>query len=314
MVAPARSLAAIPPAAVERARRSLEATGLSVKFSPHCFTADDGTDARAKKVDDIHLAFEDRSTDAILTAIGGFDSNQLLPHLDFDLIRANPKIFCGFSDITALSCAMYAKAGLVTYSGPHFMSFSVSRSLPYIMRSFTDCLMQEAPFTVIPSSEWTDGPWLSGDERLSYEQNSGALSFRAGEATGRLIGGNLCTLNLLQGTSAMPSLADHILFVEEDDTAGTFTLKEFERNLHSILQQPAAQELRGLIIGRFQRSTGASPDALERIIQKLPLPSGLPVVYGFDFGHTLPVATIPVGGTGALSAVRGSVTFSIIGH
>lgn len=80
------------------------------------------------RVADIHEAFNDSSVKAILTVIGGFNSNQLLPYLDYDLISENPKILCGFSDITALATAIYTQTELITYSGAHFSSFPWKRS------------------------------------------------------------------------------------------------------------------------------------------------------------------------------------------
>ena len=77
------------------------------------------------RVADIHEAFRDKNVKAILTVIGGYNINQLLDYIDFKLIKENPKIFCGFSDITALSNAIYSKTGLVTYYGPHFSSFGM---------------------------------------------------------------------------------------------------------------------------------------------------------------------------------------------
>ncbi|MCJ7436116.1 MAG: LD-carboxypeptidase [Anaerolineales bacterium] len=79
------------------------------------------------RVADIHAAFADPKVKGILTAIGGYNSNQLLRYLDYDLIRANPQILCVFSDITALGTAIYARTGMISYSGPHFSTFGMER-------------------------------------------------------------------------------------------------------------------------------------------------------------------------------------------
>jgi muramoyltetrapeptide carboxypeptidase LdcA involved in peptidoglycan recycling len=73
----------------------------------------------------------------LMTVIGGYNSNELLPSLDWELIRANPKIFCGYSDITALQGAILARAGLVTYCGPHWSSFGMARHFGQTLRWFT---------------------------------------------------------------------------------------------------------------------------------------------------------------------------------
>lgn len=99
----------------------------------------------------MHEAFADKSVDAVLTAIGGFNAVELLSQIDYGLIKANPKIFCGFSDITALSCAIYAKTGLVTYSGPHFSSFGMLKGFDYTLDCFKRCFFQKEAFVLCPS-------------------------------------------------------------------------------------------------------------------------------------------------------------------
>jgi muramoyltetrapeptide carboxypeptidase LdcA involved in peptidoglycan recycling len=102
------------------------ALGLRLTFGDHVDERDDFESSPvASRVSDLHAAFADPEVAGILTVIGGFNSNQLLPHLDWDLIAAHPKIFCGYSAITALQNAILARAGLVTYSGPHWSSFGM---------------------------------------------------------------------------------------------------------------------------------------------------------------------------------------------
>ncbi len=89
-----------------------------------------------------------------MTVIGGFNSNQLLNHLDFDLIRRNPKVFCGFSDISVLNNAFYAQAGLVTYSGPHFSSLGMKHGLEYTVEYFQKCLMSGESVDIQSATQW----------------------------------------------------------------------------------------------------------------------------------------------------------------
>jgi muramoyltetrapeptide carboxypeptidase len=100
--------------------------GLELTYGDHVDERDvfDSSSIESRVVD-LHAAFAESDVAAILTVIGGFNSNELLPHLDWDLIAANPKIFCGYSDITALQNAMVARTGLVTYSGPHWSTFGM---------------------------------------------------------------------------------------------------------------------------------------------------------------------------------------------
>lgn len=95
------------------------------------------------RVEDLHDAYKDKSIKAIFTVIGGFNSNQLLKYLDYDLIKGNPKILCGYSDITALTNAITAKTGIVSYSGLHFSTWAMKKEFEYNLEYFRKCLMNE---------------------------------------------------------------------------------------------------------------------------------------------------------------------------
>lgn len=131
-----------------------------------------------------------------------------------------------------------------------------------------------------------------------------------GTATGRIIGGNLCTLNLLQGTPYMPSLRGSLLMLEDDPLSHPVT---FARDPTSLLQVPDAAGIRGLAIGRFQRRSGMTRSLLEQIIASQPRLAGLPVQANVDFGHTQPQYTIPIGGRASL-AVGPTTSLRIVEH
>ena len=97
------------------------------------------------RISDLHAAFLDKNVKAILAVKGGSNANQLLSYIDYDLIKKNPKIFCGFSDITALQNAIYHKAGLVTYSGPQFSSFAIKEELEYTIKFFKRIFFENMP-------------------------------------------------------------------------------------------------------------------------------------------------------------------------
>lgn len=137
---------------------------------------------------------------------------------------------------------------------------------------------------------------LSVLTRQTYAQlqrSDGWLTLTEGQAAGRLVGGNLCTLNLLQGTAYWPTPDGAILAVEDDELSDPST---FARDLTSLLQQPDAAGIRGMIIGRFQRVSEVTRDLLEEIVARQPVLAGLPVLGNVDFGHTNPLATLPIGG------------------
>jgi len=284
------------------------ALGLRLTFGDHVDERDDfDSSPVASRVDDLHAAFADPEVAGILTVIGGFNSNELLAYLDWDLIAANPKIFCGFSDITALQNAILARTGLVTYSGPHWSSFGMRDYFEQTRQWFIQALMSNAPVKVFAAESWTDDLWFADQDKRTVRENDGWWPLQPGRASGRIVGGNLCTLNLLQGTRYMPSLDGAVLMVEDDYLSDA---KEFARNLTSLLQLPDASGVRGLAIGRFQEASRVTRSLLEQIIARQDCLAGLPVLANVDFGHTDPRITFPIGGRATL-AVGASNTLHI---
>lgn len=210
-------------------------------------------------------------------------------------------MLCGFSDITVLSHALYARAGLVGYSGPHYSSFGMKHQFGYTEAGFRACVMEDRPITLAPSPDWGDDAWFLDQEDRHPEQGEGWWVLQEGEADGTIVGGNLCTLNLLQGTPFMPPLEGSVIFAEDDEQVRPW---DFDRDLVSLLQQPASAGVRGLVIGRFQKDTGMTRDLLAQIVASKPELASLPVIANVDFGHTTPIITFPVGGTVEVRADR----------
>jgi len=315
VIAPSRSLGIISVPTREIAIKRLSEMGFKVTFSKHAEEKDEFFSSSIEsRVADLHEAFADASVKAILTVIGGFNVNQLLNYLDYDLIRNNPKILCGFSDITALSNAIFAKTGLVTYSGPHFSSFAMLEGFEHTLEYFKKCLMEASPIDVLPSALWSDDPWFRDQEKREFLKNEGYVCINEGEAEGKIVGGNLCTLNLLQGTEFMPGLEGKILFLEDDDMTGDDFAVEFDRNLQSLIQLPDFSGVQGMVIGRFQKNADTSKETLAKIIKTKKELDHIPIAYGFDFGHTTPIITFPIGGHAKLSFQNGNVKLEIIKH
>lgn len=161
VIAPSRSLAILGPGVRAEADRKLAALGLNVSFAGHAGECDDFSSAPvAARLADLHAAFADPAVEGILTVIGGFNANQLLTGIDYSLVAAHPKVLCGFSDITVLSNALYARAGLVGYSGPHYSSFGMKHHFGYTEAGFRACVMQDGPITLTPSPDWSDDAWF----------------------------------------------------------------------------------------------------------------------------------------------------------
>jgi len=251
VVSPATSLAYIPAEQRQTARERLASVGLSVSFGEHTEECDRWNSSSIEsRVTDLHAAFADPEVKGILTTLGGYNANQLLRSLDWDLIAANPKIFCGYSDITVLSNAIYAKTGVVTYSGPHFSTFSMVRGIEYTLEYFAKCVMDDAPFAVGQAGTWSDDAWYADQDARTFTPNDGYLVINEGEGEGTLLGGHLNTLGLLHGTEYMPDLHGSVVLIEADEETKA---KHFDRELQSLIHQLGFADVQGLIIGRFQR-------------------------------------------------------------
>ena len=288
------------------------AMGLTLTFGEHVDEDDQFRSASIQhRVADLHAAFADPDVAGIITVIGGFNSNELLPYLDFDLIAANPKFFCGYSDITALQNAILARTGLVTYSGPHWSSWGMRDHFEPTGDWFRAAVMNDAPIAVEPSRAWTDDLWFADQENRTPVPNDGWWALRPGQASGRIVGGNLCTLNLLQGTPNMPALDDALLFLEASLTSDAST---FARDLTSLLQLPDADGVTGLVIGRFQTSSAVTREALDEIVTRQPALHGKPVLAGVDFGHTSPLLTFPIGGEAEFAVGPEEASLTITRH
>lgn len=302
IIAPSRSLALLSEETKHCATRRLEELGLNVSFGNNCEQNDAFSSSSVEyRLKDFHDAFADKTIACVLTVIGGFNCNQLLQYINWDLVRANPKIFCGYSDITALNNAMFAMTGLVNYSGPHYSTFGQKQLSPYTADYFKKCLFSSESFGVEPSEYWSDFAWWLDQERDERIVNSGWTIVNNGECAGTLLGGNLCTLNLLQGTQYFPNIQDSVLFLEDDELVAPAI---FDRDLQSLIHQPHFANVRGLVIGRFQQASKMDLKLLEHIIKSKRELTQIPVIANVDFGHTEPKLTLPVGGYVRLSAMH----------
>ncbi|HEM3427939.1 TPA: LD-carboxypeptidase [Streptococcus suis] len=286
------------------AKERLEDLGFKLSFSEHYFENDIFDSAPiASRVADLEAAFADESVDAILTTIGGVNCNELLPYLDFDLIARHPKIFCGYSDTTALLNAIYAKTGMQTYMGPAYSSFKMDLGQQYQTEAWLKAVTQDS-YDLIPSPEWSSDAWYLPDAPRTFYPTEWKV-YNPGQASGIAIGGNISTLNLLTGTEFAPRPDNYILFLEEAEDDDYLIIA---RHLTALLQ--AYPNPQAVLIGRFPKETKMTEEILLAILDKHPILKKVPVLYDLDFAHTQPLFTITIGGQVELDTEAFSIRFS----
>lgn len=301
VIAPSSSKRSSQQRRYDRAKERLEALGYVVTFGESVGNVFHLGTAEAKdRAKDFNQAYADKNVKAIMAMHGGWAANEILPLINWKSVAAKPKPLIGFSDITVLLNAIYAKTGIVTYLGPNFGSLGYTRSLQYTINSLSAALNGE------PQDLKASKLWGAGKERKGHKTKPWKV-LQAGTAQATLLGGNAGTLYLLQGTEYLPSFkSNFILAFEDDDEAGKYTAPEFSRRLESLLQLPGVREnLRGMLIGRFQSSAKLTDRELESIIASKNL-KNIPIVSRVDFGHTLPLLTLPIGGTISITAEVGT--------
>jgi len=227
---------------------------------------------------DVNAMFADPQVDAIVCTRGGYGTMRMLDMLDYDVIRANPKIFLGFSDITALHIAFLEKCGLVTFHGPMATRWSAE---------FSDGFTKESLFSAV-------GCALPMGELRNTPQYRRRETVNPGCAEGMLVGGNL---SLIAGTIGTPyelNVKDRILFIEE---IGEHTYC-VDRMLTQLRLVGKFDDCAGVVFGDFCDCRVEYPEfglTLEKVIRDIVAPSGKPVFTGLQAGHLSPKLTLPLG-------------------
>ena len=312
VVAPSLSMSIISQETRETANRRFAELGLKLSFGRYVELSDlFGSSSIENRISDLHDAFGDPNIKAIASVIGGYNCNQLLRYIDWDLVKRNPKIFFGFSDTTALNNAIYAKTGLITYSAPAYSSFGKEINFEYTFEYFKRCVFDYEELNILPSTTWSNDEWWKDQADENLIPNDGLWLLNEGTARGTIIGGNLCTLNLLQGTEYMPDLADSILFIEDDHES---TAGHFDRDLQSLIHLPSFGGVKGIVIGRFEKASKVTKQQLAQLIRTKPELRHMPIITNVDFGHTDPKITFPVGGVVDIKASEATIAIAIVEH
>ena len=312
LIAPSLSLSLKDKAKIVKAEKYFKSLGYTLTIGKYVFQKDNyfGCSSIENRVADLMDAFLDKNVEIILCANGGYNVNQILPYIDYKKVQQNPKILIGYSDITALLIAIMKKTTLTTYYGPMLDGFSSDNE--YTLKYF-EKILEKKDFFITSSKEIYDYQKINGKIKEVTIKNNGMIPIQEGKAIGKIIGGNLCTLNLLQGTEYMPDLNNSILFLEDDadDYGNDVFLLEFDRNLESLLQLSNCN-IKGIVFGRFQLCSNMNLDKLKALIRNKSKLKDIPIVYGADFGHTNPMFTLPLGAYCQLEIKKSNIIIKII--
>jgi muramoyltetrapeptide carboxypeptidase len=243
-----------------------------------------------QRLSDLHEMFHNKNVKAIFSIRGGYGSGRLLDKIDYKLIRNNPKIFVGYSDITALQMAFFAKTGLVTFGGP------------MVAVDFHD---EISPFT-----EEVFWRTITSNKKIGRIQNPRKEKFyllNKGRGQGRLLGGNLSILTSLMGTEYLPKLKDSILLLEDANEAPY----RIDRMFNQLRLAKILKQVSGIILGHFVDCYETDPAkrsfTLNEVIIEYFQNSQLPVLYNVKHGHIKENITIPYGVKCVLNATRGFI-------
>jgi muramoyltetrapeptide carboxypeptidase len=281
------------------ARESLEALGLKVKVGPHLLARHGylaGQDADRAR--DINAFFADTSVRAVMPIRGGWGSSRVLSHLDFDVIRRNPKIVVGYSDITALLLAVYAKTGLVTFHGPNGLGRWDEYSVDYFKR----VLMDADAVTFENLREKSERNVLTQTEHRIY-------TITPGTARGRLLGGNLTVLTAIIGSEYLPDWDNTILFCEDVDEG----FYRIDRMFTQLKLAGVLSKIKGFVFGTCAEcppGEGFGGLTLEEIFADHIKPLGVPAWSGAMIGHQMPQWTLPEGLEVEIDAGKGTITMT----
>lgn len=242
------------------------------------------------RLDELHSAFNDSNVKGILTTNGGHYALNLIDQIRFDIIKANPKVFCGFSNSTILSNVIYKETDLVTYIGPNLTHFGESDQ-QYTFDSFNKTVFEDDVVNIIE---------INNNHNLKPLDQ--ILVINNGNMEGKVLGGNLQSFQLLQGTKYLPSFENAIIFIED---IGNTSIGMLDSALNSLSLQKDFKRINGLVLGEFQcikricqveNFKECYRNAILQMINSNKFIKNLPVIANVRFGHLIPTLTLPIGG------------------
>jgi muramoyltetrapeptide carboxypeptidase len=281
------------------ARESLEGLGLKVKIGPHVMDRHGSLGGQDKdRAADINRFFADSSIKAVFPTRGGWGTSRLLPLLDYDTIRRNPKILMGYSDITALLNGIHARTGLVTFHGPNAGGRWDEYSVGLVKRVLFD-----------GEAVTMGNPKADNDRNILTQIDNRIRTITPGKATGRLLGGNLTVLTAILGSPYVPNFDGAILFLEDVDE----NWYRIDRMMTTLKLAGILGKVRGVVFGTCSEcgpGEGFASLTPEEIFADHLAPLGVPCWTGAMIGHAQPQWTLPVGATVTIDATAGTLTMA----
>lgn len=264
-----------------------------------------GSGSIAQRADEFNQLLYDPDIHVLMASIGGNNTNSILPYIDYAYLKKHPKIIIGYSDTTALLLAIYAKTGLITFYGPAAAS-SFGELPPFVdwtFQNFQQILSKDLSlsYTYPLPPVWTDEyiNW-SQQDRSKEQYPNRWICVHPGCVQGRLIGGNLNTMEGFFGTEYMPPIQDGDILFLEDSLKDACTI---ERSFSLLKLAGVFDKVSGIILGKHEKfddnGTGRSP--YEILLEVLGSPQ-IPILADFDCCHTHPMLTLPIGCTVLLDA------------
>lgn len=245
-----------------------------------------------ERLDDLHAMFRDPEVRGVFCIRGGYGSAQLLDRIDYDLIRRNPKVFLGYSDITALHLAIHQRTRLITFHGP----MTLARFTDYTQEHFRRALFETAPL----------GRLSNPPENNALRPAHPLRALRPGTATGPLTGGNLTLITAGLGTPYEIATQGHILFLEDIDEEPY----SIDRMLTQLRLAGKLNGVAGVIFGECSNCQPRGGDAyysLGEVVANILGGLNVPVLYGLTIGHTDDQLTLPLGVAATLNADAGTL-------
>lgn len=256
----------------------------------------------------------DPEVHAIVATVGGANSSSLLPWLDYDAIRAHPKILCGLSDVTSLHLAFLTRAGVSTFYGPNLMpAFTDAPMMEETRDSFLAAVTfdQAEERMLQKPKRWRREPedWQK-DEVPPLQENGGWRCVQEGRAAGPLLAAHTGTLLANAGTEVFPEFEGRVLLVEDMSA----TMSGLERNWRHLERLGVFDRIAGLIVGRpHDFEDEGAPFSREDLLREVLDGRQLPVVMDFDCSHTHPMLTLAQGREIRVEADRDRVEIAVRG-